>query len=84
VQIYPHDPRTHFLRSLYLLNTHDVVQAENEARAGLAERDSLAQDFPGLNPELHFLLANILLQEDRPTAAETAAEPWGHTNGVSG
>ncbi|HEY2658195.1 MAG TPA: rhomboid family intramembrane serine protease [Caulobacteraceae bacterium] len=76
VRLYPHDPRTHLLRSLYLLNTKDLDQAEGETRAALAEPDALTNDFPGLAPKLHLLLAAILLEQGRRSAAETEAAPW--------
>jgi hypothetical protein len=76
VRFYPHDPRTHLLRSVYLLNTQDLEQAESETRAALAEQDALKKDFPGLEPKLHLLLATILLDQRRPSEAETEADPW--------
>jgi len=76
VRMYPHDPRTHLLRSVYLLNTHDLDQAETELRAGLAEREALTHAFPSVEPTLHLLLAGIYLEQNRRTDAETEAEPW--------
>jgi rhomboid protease GluP len=76
VRYYPHDPRAHLLRSAYLLNARRLVDAEMESRAGLAEKDALANDFPDLEPELHLLLATILLEEGNPSEADDEAHPW--------
>jgi len=76
VQTYPHDPRTHLLRSLYLVNTHDLYSAEAEARAGLMEREALTEAFPTVEPTLHLLLAAILLEQGRRAEADTEAGPW--------
>ena len=56
VALWPHDPRGHLLRALAAARQDDAATADAEARAGLAERDILAHDFP---PQLELQLRAI-------------------------
>jgi len=73
---YPHDPRTHLLRGVYLLNTRELASAQVEVEVALGEKDAITNDFPDLEPKLHLLLANILLEQGGRSEAETEADPW--------
>ncbi len=81
VALYPHDPRGHLLRAVAAAKDNDVATVESEARAGLAERDILARDFPPqVEVELRALLVLSLYAEGREDeargqAAEVCANP---------
>jgi len=74
VRDFPHDPRTHLLRAEYLLVAGKLSEAETETGAALAERDALANQFPGLETQAHMLRAEVLVSEGRD--AESEAGPW--------
>jgi rhomboid protease GluP len=77
VRQFPHDPRTHLIRSEYFLQAQNTIEAEREARSAAAEYDARPQDLPAiLGPELHMYLAGILLAEGRSDEAQAQVEPW--------
>jgi rhomboid protease GluP len=74
IVLYPRDPRGHLLRALAAARDNDAVIVEREARAGLAEPDILARDFPPvLEVELKALLALALAAQQRNDDAVAAA-----------
>ncbi len=75
VALYPHDPRGHLLLGLAAAKDNDAATAESEARAGLAEHDILAHDFPPqVEISLRALLAVSLIAEGREDEARIQAQ----------
>ena len=73
---YPGDPRAHLLRAAVLLHDRQIYAAEDELRAGLADRDVLNRDLPpGTEAYMHGLLAGVLMAEGRREEARTEAQP---------
>jgi rhomboid protease GluP len=75
IVLYPRDPRGHLLRAVAAAETDDVLVVEREARAGLAEPDILARDFPPvIELELKALLALSLAAQHRNEEAFPLAQ----------
>lgn len=75
IVLYPRDPRGHLLRALAAARDNDAVIVERETRAGLAEPDILARDFPPvLEVELKALLALALAAQQRNDEAIPLAQ----------
>jgi len=73
---YPHDPLARLLRGTDLFDHEDYSDAEEEARAGLAEHEILATQFaPVIVPRLDMLLAASLWGEGRHDEAKQVAAP---------
>ena len=72
---YPHDPRAHLFLALAAAKANDAGGVEQEARAGLAEHDILARDFPpALELELKDVLVLALVAENRVDEARPMAQ----------
>lgn len=74
---YPRDPRARLANAYRLATTDQLAAAETEVRAGLAEPDIATAISPerALEIELRLLLAKLLLHQNRPAEATTAATP---------
>jgi rhomboid protease GluP len=73
----PRDPRVRFIRALRLLDEANEVTAEQELRAGLAERDILERAFGDKQLErgMRSVLCQVLLQQGRRDEALREAKP---------
>jgi rhomboid protease GluP len=76
-QAHPRDPRVHLFRALKLLDAKEPVGAEQELRAGLAEKVILDRVFSDgkLDTTLRALLAEQLLAQGRRDEAVQVAAP---------
>jgi len=71
---FPHDPRSHLFHATTLLEKRDLVGAEQELRAGLAEDGVLKSKFsPELEFRLRTMLALLLLDRREPDEARAVA-----------
>ena len=71
VERYPHDPLAHLLRGTDLFDKRDYSDAEQQARAGLAEKDNLDLGYaPIARERLDMLLAAALWGEGRHDQAK--------------
>lgn len=62
--LIPHDPRSHYLRALALIDSHDLGAAETEMRAALQELDHMRPLFkPQLGEEMNRVLAWVVAAE---------------------
>jgi rhomboid protease GluP len=76
VRKYPHDPMVRLLRAIAFLEQHDATDAEEQIRAGLAEKDALAVEYPSeLQQHLETVLAMTLAAEGKRESARVAAAP---------
>ena len=75
VRKYPRDPRARLDRAAALLITTDLIGAERELRAGLAEEKTLARLNPAVSSMLRATLAKTLLLQSRQDEATAMARP---------
>jgi rhomboid protease GluP len=74
VDRYPQDPRAHFYRAVFFLQSKDLADAERELRAALAQANLFAVDNPfGLKSSLNMMLAIVLVFEGRMPEAKAMA-----------
>jgi rhomboid protease GluP len=73
---YPHDPVVRLLRAIAFLDQHDASDAEEQIRAGLAEKETLAIEYPSeVRQHLETVLAMTLAVEGKRESARVAAAP---------
>jgi rhomboid protease GluP len=76
VAAYPHDPRARLQLAHAYVEAKNYVNAEQELRQALAEREILTRDMPAeLEPMLRYLLVGVLGGEQRIQAAIDEARP---------
>jgi rhomboid protease GluP len=73
---YPRDPRSRMFRASALFDARDLVGAERELRAGLAEERILRTKFsPDFEVRLRTMLALVLFERGQLTEAKKEAKP---------
>jgi rhomboid protease GluP len=71
VERYPHDPRGHFFRALYFLDSGDLADAEEHLRTALSQHDALeAETSPEFQHVLKIVFAVTLVGEGHDSQAK--------------
>lgn len=81
---YPRDPRAHLYQAISLFEHKDLVGAERELRAGMAEREILANRFNDeMDARIRGMLALILNNQGNHDEAKLIAKPVCGMQGAS-